>query len=271
MDLLMTHVARIGILIAAVAATGSGGSVTPTTTGSRAIVVAELFTSEGCSSCPPADALLRRLVADQPIDGVEIVGLGNHVDYWDHLGWRDPFSSALFSQRQSAYASAFRLDSVYTPQIVVDGTLESVGSDDVSVQRNIVKAAKEPKAVVDVSAVPGPDPTVHVDVRVQVSVHVRRTGPADVLIAVTEDGLVSRVQRGENSGRTLSHAAVVRLIRPVAHVAARDQSASGALVVKLEKAWSPDRLRLVALLQEQTSHRIIGAGVTRLPARRPTP
>ena len=98
----------------------------------RVVVIAELFTSEGCSSCPPADNLLRRLLAAQPIDGVEVVALGNHVDYWDRLGWRDSFSSRLFSDRQAAYDSAvFRLKAPYTPQLVVDGATESVAATSV--------------------------------------------------------------------------------------------------------------------------------------------
>lgn len=277
----MTRITCIGLLLAVVA--GAGASVdggrpqAPTATTRttpppppRTIVIAELFTSEGCSSCPPADALLRRLVADQPLDGIDVVALGNHVDYWDRLGWRDPFSSAIFSQRQSRYsAQVFRSDSIYTPQVVVDGTLESVGSDEASVRKNIIRAAREPKAVVDVSALPEADGSVRVHVRVQVPDRVRRTGPADLVVAVTEDGLVTQVQRGENGGRTLAHSAVVRLLETVALVDARDHAASGTLVVKLEKAWRPERLRVVALLQEQTSRRIVGAGATRLAARPP--
>jgi hypothetical protein len=265
----MTRRARLGLLIAAAAAAGAGARPNPPPPAPRAIVVVELFTSEGCSSCPPADALLRRLAADQPIDGVEIVGLGDHVDYWDHLGWRDPFSSALFSERQSAYAKVFGSDSIYTPQMVIDGTLTSVGSDDQAVRRNILAAAREAKAVLDVSLARTGETAVAVDVGVQASDRVKRTGPADLTIAVTEDGLTTRVQRGENGGRTLAHAAVVRQLRTVAQVPAKDHAASAAVVVRLEKAWNPDRLRVVALLQERTSRRVIGAGVATVTARRP--
>src|SRR4051794_27969654 len=92
-------------------------------------VVLELFTSEGCSSCPPADQFLQRLVDSQPIADVQIIALGEHVDYWDRLGWKDRFSSALFTTRQQTYGNTFNLSSIYTPQIVVDGRAELVGTD----------------------------------------------------------------------------------------------------------------------------------------------
>src|SRR5262245_52837901 len=95
----------------------------------RHVVVAELFTSEGCSSCPPADALLQQISSSSPVDGVQVLGLEEHVDYWDRLGWRDPFSSATFSNRQAEYAArSFRVGQIYTPQLIVDGDFESVGS-----------------------------------------------------------------------------------------------------------------------------------------------
>src|SRR5258708_20118570 len=119
--------------------------------GGRSVVLAELFTSEGCSSCLPADEVLSQLVHSQPVAGVKVLGLGEHVDYWDRLGWRDPFSSAAYSARQSTYDSrVFHRNDVYTPQLVVDGQLERVGSDVDAVQRAVKQAAQAPKAVVDV-------------------------------------------------------------------------------------------------------------------------
>jgi hypothetical protein len=112
----------------------------------KAVVVAELFTSEGCSSCPPADEILSRLVQQQPITDVTVLGLSENVDYWNRLGWVDPFSSPLFSQRQSQYAARiFRSNDVYTPQMIIDGTLEEVGSDSGGVYRKIAQAPKVPK------------------------------------------------------------------------------------------------------------------------------
>jgi hypothetical protein len=269
----MISIARVGLLTTAIVAASAypGGQtrLVPPPPATRTIVLAELFTSEGCSSCPPADTLLGQLLADQPIPGVEVVALGHHVDYWDGQGWRDPFSSALASRRQSSYSdNAFHLDSIYTPQIVVDGMLESTGTDAAAVRRNILKAAQEPKANVEVSTTPATDAAVGVTVRVQLPDQLKRKGKADVLIAVTEDGLVSRVQYGENRGRTLSHSAVVRLLTTVSHVNPRDQTASGALDVKLGKDWDRAHLRVVAFVQEESSRRILGTGETPLMVRR---
>src|SRR6266849_8847091 len=123
----------------------------PSTT--KSMVVAELFTSEGCSSCPPADAVLSQLAHRQPVAGVEVLALGEHVDYWDRLGWRDPFSSAAFSARQSNYdARVFHANQVYTPQLVIDGWLERVGSNARAVQGAIERSAMSPKAAVSVTA-----------------------------------------------------------------------------------------------------------------------
>ena len=116
------------------------------TPGRRPVLV-ELFTSEGCISCPPADNVLSDLVTRQPIEGVYVVGLGEHVDYWDRLGWRDPFSSPLFTRRQSEYdEKVFRSNRIYTPQVVVDGHAEAIGSDSDAVRRAIQSAAQRPDA-----------------------------------------------------------------------------------------------------------------------------
>src|SRR5579871_3134619 len=113
--------------------------------GKRTPVVVELFTSEGCSSCPPADAVLARLKHDQPVEGAEVIALSEHVDYWNYIGWSDPFSSHDFSARQSGYARAFRLNEVYTPQAVIDGRAEILGSDQGRAEEEIARAARTPK------------------------------------------------------------------------------------------------------------------------------
>src|SRR5439155_22515804 len=113
-------------------------------------IIVELFTSEGCSSCPPADTLLRHLVSAQS-PNVNVIALGEHVDYWDHQGWKDRFSSAALTNRQQLYASRFNVDSIYTPQMIVDGRAELVGSDAAAARRAIDRAAAAPHGVVGIA------------------------------------------------------------------------------------------------------------------------
>jgi hypothetical protein len=128
-------------------------AATPASSVARSVVVAELFTSEGCSSCPPADDVLSQF-ARQPVSDVEVLALGEHVDYWGRLGWRDPFSSPACSSRQSNYdARVFHRNEVYTPQLVIDGRFECVGSDVDGIHRAITQAAAGPKALVEVTIV----------------------------------------------------------------------------------------------------------------------
>jgi hypothetical protein len=171
-------------------------------------VLVELFTSEGCSSCPPADRLLARLAAEQPVPGAFVVPLALHVDYWDRLGWKDPYSSAAFTERQGAYAARFgNAGQVYTPQMVVDGRTEFVGNDESAARRAIAAAAKEPRAFVRLER--GADPGT---VRITVA-GVPAASP--ILLALTEDPPASDVTRGENAGKKLAHVAVARDLRVV--------------------------------------------------------
>ena len=131
----------------------TGATVPRTPDGKAPAVIVELFTSEGCSSCPPADALLKELSEQQKVKGVQIVALEEHVDYWNHLGWKDPYSAAEFSQRQDDYAHVFGSDGVYTPQMVVDGQSEFVGSRSLAAREAIEKAGNQRK--VEIALVPG--------------------------------------------------------------------------------------------------------------------
>src|SRR5215217_9668299 len=130
---------RLGIaLVAALIATASVSAQSA----ARVPVLVELFTSEGCNSCPPADLLLETLLQEQPIKGVYVVPLSEHVTYWDHQGWKDPFDSAQFTNRQQQYGLRFNLDSIYTPQLIVDGAHEFIGSDKRAIEHAFLDAAK---------------------------------------------------------------------------------------------------------------------------------
>lgn len=179
--------------------------------GNRVSVVVELFTSEGCSSCPPADALLASL-NQQPIDSAEIISLGEHVDYWNQLGRKDRFSSHEYSKRQEEYARRFGLDSVYTPQMTIDGRVQFVGNDRGAARKAIEAAAHSPKMASVSLRREGP--------ALEIAVEHAGSGSPMVLLAITEDNLTTHVRSGENGGRQLTHQAVVRYLRPLGAVTA---------------------------------------------------
>ncbi|RZK46180.1 MAG: DUF1223 domain-containing protein, partial [Hymenobacter sp.] len=218
----------------------------------RVPVAVELFTSEGCSSCPAADAALRELEAAQSVPGVEVIALGQHVDYWNRLGWKDPFSSPQFTARQQWYAQGFQ-EGNYTPQAVVNGRYEFVGGQRNTLATKVAQAALAPRATVALaSAGPG-------RLSVRVSNLPAGTPAASVELALTEAGLASQVGRGENAGRLLHHAAVVRVLRTLGPVGA-DGTFAATVPLDLQPAWKPANLRAVVLVQETGSHHIVGVG-----------
>jgi hypothetical protein len=212
-------------------------------------VVVELFTSEGCSSCPPADALLARLDESGTGQGPEVLILGEHVDYWNHLGWKDRFSSAELSRRQSQYAQRFRLDSVYTPQMVIDGRYELVGNEESAVRQKIAAAAQKSKETSIVLS-------WHAD-KLTVEAHGSGNRAAEVLLAVTENGLSSAVAHGENGGRTLRHSGVVRELRRIGSL--NHGQFSTTVTVKPQTDWKPEQLRIVVFAQDAANGEVIGA------------
>jgi hypothetical protein len=199
-------------------------------------ILVELFTSEGCSSCPPADAALARLHEAQPVPGVQLLVLSEHVDYWDNLGWKDPYSDSLFTDRQSRYGSR-----IYTPQAMVDGRVDVLGSDGAGIARAAKAAAEEPHGSVAVK---------RKDQIVQIAVSgLPKHGPLQVWLAVVEDGLVDKVTRGENSGRTMAHTAVVRKLQGVGSIAASETQWTGEAKVPADAAWKNPRV--VIFVQER--------------------
>ena len=215
-------------------------------------VVVELFTSEGCSSCPPADQFLTRLQQSQPIAGVEIIPLSLHVDYWNSLGWADPFSSPTLTDRQRQYATVLHGDGVYTPQMVVDGKSGFVGSDSQKALRAIAEAAKAHKVPVNLTCSGNPP---------ALSVRIDKGAPADadVTLAISESNLQSNVTRGENRGRLMAHAGVARTLTPIGkakkqHPFALEQKLS------IDPTWRRENLSAVVFLQDRTTRQILGAG-----------
>ena len=221
-------------------------------------VVVELFTSEGCSSCPPADALLVKLSHEDPPSGAKLILLGEHVDYWNYIGWTDRFSSPAFSDRQSSYAKHLHLATVYTPQMVIDGHLQLVGNGAAEVYRNISKAAAEPKPA-QVSLRWEPQQKVNIAVQTPASAR------SMILLAITEDGLSTSVGGGENSGRTLQHAAVVRQLRELG--TANNGQFEATVDVLPHPDWNQSKLKVAVLVQDAGSDRILGAALLDYPSK----
>ncbi len=232
----------------------------------RTPVLVELFTSEGCSSCPPADRFLQKL-DQQPIQGAEIIALSEHVDYWNHIGWKDPYSASIYSQRQSAYADRFGLDSVYTPQMVVDGTSQFVGSDSGLADKALRKALTVPKLPVHLTLVTADASSI-------LHAHLE-TGPldasfgsreADVYLAVALNHAESQVSAGENSGHRLAHVAVVESLTKIGALKP-GQGLAKDVQLKLERGSDSFGLRLIAFVQEPRQGRVLGAAVMLVTAR----
>ena len=239
-------------------------SSTPETV--RAPVVVELFTSEGCSSCPPADALLARL-AEEPLAGnVQLIALEEHVDYWNDLGWADPFSSRDWTSRQYVYSEALGNGNPYTPQMVVDGAVEFVGSQKQKARQAILEAAGKTKIPVTLEqSNSNGTGTENLSVKVGKLKGTAKRDAAEVWLAITETGLHSAVTRGENAGEDLHHAAVVRSMRKIGEAKADGETSfAGDASVPLEKEWKRENLRAVLLVQEKKSRRILGAAGIRI-------
>jgi hypothetical protein len=219
----------------------------------RTPVLVELFTSEGCSSCPPADALLAKLDELQPVAGVTVIALEEHVDYWDHQGWRDPFSSADFTARQQRYASLLHIESPYTPEMVIDGRSEFVGNDSERAVHELASASRSPKAPVHVIVKDKSTDRVSLKVNVEVT-----KSSGDVLLAIAETGLASDVARGENAGRNLKHSAVVRKLSTIGRLRS-GEAFSAEPLVKLSKQWKPENLRAVVFVEDGASRKVLGA------------
>lgn len=215
----------------------------------RVPVLVELFTSEGCSSCPPADALLARLDREQPIPEADLVVLSEHVDYWNYIGWKDPFSSHALTLRQQQYGHRFRLNSVYTPQVVVDGQTEMVGSDAARIRAAVKAAAAtaKPKAKVRLTEDGG---------TVRIEIDPVQRGGAEVWLAMAEETAESNVTRGENSGRRLPHVAVVRSLERIGETTG---SAAFSREVRRNRAG-----RMIVFVQEAGQGQVLGAGALRM-------
>lgn len=220
-------------------------------------VLVELFTSEGCSSCPPADALLAGFQRTQPIPHASIIALEEHVDYWDSLGWKDRFSSHQLTVRQSAYAQRLRREDVFTPQMIVDGTDQFVGSDGAHAERAIVQAALAPKLVLSIS-----HPTLingHIAAIATLAQPPSSVPDADIFAALIQPMASTQVLDGENSGRTLQHVAVVRSLQRIGSLT---RLATSPLNFSLDLPKDVNSPRIVVFIQRSGQGAVLGAATS---------
>ena len=232
--------------------------------GTSSPVLVELFTSEGCSSCPPADALLQQLDRTQPVAGAQLIVLSEHVDYWNHIGWTDPYSSRFFSDRQSAYSDRFGLNSVYTPQMVVDGTSEFVGNDSHLASQAVQKSLAAQKIAVRISGISldGAN-TLRAHVDADALPETFKARKADVYFVVALNHAESQVLRGENGGRRLTHVGVVQSLTKIAGLEA-GKNFSQDVRVKLGSRTDVNNLRVIAFVQQAGQRQVLGAALEKV-------
>ncbi len=219
------------------------------------VVLVELFTSEGCSSCPPADALLRQVNGTRTSGDQLVVGISEHVTYWNGLGWSDPFSSPAYTDRQNAYSERFHLEGPYTPQMVINGAEQIVGSDRGALLR-AVQAEQAPHPRVSLRIL-----SLHVEgntlaVNFSISGDVPAQG-ADLMAVVADDSDRSNVLRGENSGQNLEHVAVARSFSRVARL--RSAGERTVQVQIPDTFQAAQRHHLILFAQTPGNGRVLGA------------
>ncbi|HYU34591.1 MAG TPA: DUF1223 domain-containing protein [Thermoanaerobaculia bacterium] len=250
--------------LSVLAALSRSGSAAPQAAANGGPIVLELFTSQGCSSCPPADRLLTRLSQDSALAG-RVIPLSFHVDYWDYIGWQDPFDSPRWSERQRAYAQAFRSNRIYTPQLVINGKTECVGSQELVVRQQIASALAAPPAgrvTLDASPDGAGD---RLRVRVGAEMQAAAGGDLDLWVAVWETGLATRVGAGENASKTLRNDYVVRRLEKAFTLAGKAGAReSTEMVLGLDKRWKRENLGVAAFLQDPATRVIYGAASQRL-------
>jgi hypothetical protein len=229
----------------------------------RVPVLLELFTSEGCSSCPPADRLLALFDQKQPVPGADLIVLSEHVDYWDRLGWKDPFSSSLFTARQQEYSYRLQGEGVYTPELVVDGRFGFVGSDGHKAASAIQEAMREPKISIAISDASRDGNQVTAHIEVPGAEQSFKGGRGVLYIALADNRAESQVARGENAGRSLAHVGVTRVLKRVGMI---DLGAATArnVMVAIKPGTGANGSRLVAFIQDAQTGRVLAVTAHKL-------
>lgn len=239
---------------------GAEGKTTAAGKTATVPVLIELFTSEGCSSCPPADAWLLQLDKAQPVPGAQLIVLSEHVDYWNHDGWKDPYSSSLATERQVDYEHAFRLDGPYTPQVIVNGTVNLKLSDTQRIRETFQQAATAltlPITISSFAADPG-NPAI-LRAHVEVDGNSVERG-ADIYEALALNHAESQVLHGENGGKHLVHVAVVQQFSKIGKIS-KGKTFSRDIELKLKAGTDPKNTRLIIFVQEAGPGKVLGAAL----------
>ena len=216
----------------------------------KSLVLLELYTSEGCPTCPPADANLARLEKEQPLADTEIITLALHVDYWNSLSWKDIYSSPLFSRRQQIYTQALKINQSYTPQMVVDGQTQLIGNNIAKAQKAILEAAKINKATIEIT----PNATNY---KIKIS-DIPPHEIATVFLAIAEDNLASNRKSGLKSGANTEHVSVVRELKSLGMLTTQQVNLEIETALQIQSAWKKENLKLVVFVQENGSRKILG-------------
>lgn len=247
--------ALVSLIACILTAVPAGGT---DTVRSATPVLIELFTSEGCSSCPPADAWLQRIDASQPLPGVEVIVLSEHVTCWNHDGWKDPYSQELYTERQSNYVRALGLSTPYTPQVIVNGTSELRLNEPEQMKQVLLAASSAPRipaSITTLSVTRSGPPILRAHIEVDGGL-LRRN--ADIVAVVALDHAKTQVAHGENGGKLLTHVAVAQELVKIGKLE-KKKTLSQDIEIKLPLNTDSQNLRLIVFVQEPGSGSVLGA------------
>jgi len=215
---------------------------------SKQPILLELFTSQGCIRCPPANKNLAYFEKEQPFADVEIITLALHVDYWDNPKWKDEFSSRIFTRRQEIYSMQFKLDGTFTPQMIVDGETHFVGSNLEEAKKAIAKAAKKEKPQVEINLSGD---------KLKISIpNLPKHEVSTLFLAITESNLKSNAS-GVSTGKLLEHGSIVRELRSLGWIQPQEQKVDIETFLQLQPDWKKENLKLVVFVQENYSRKIL--------------